>query len=111
MRDFTGVMMGADLTCIRRAREASLRRVGDDEAAQALTMGLLTGKHDRESVLPADDVRGAAPASLTWLEGVRPKPKPLDRLDAVRDILTSEGRSLARMREVARLLAAHPVTA
>ena len=62
----------------------------------ALAMGLLTGTYDRASVLPADDIRGGGASWLTWFEGGRPKPELLDRLDAVREILTSDGRTLAQ---------------
>jgi len=62
----------------------------------ALAMGLLTGKYDRASVLPADDIRGNSPAWLTWLDGGKPRPELLDRLDAVREILTSGGRTVAQ---------------
>lgn len=62
----------------------------------ALAMGLLTGKYDRGARLPANDIRGAGPAWLTWFVDGRPNPELLDRLDAVREILTSDGRTLAQ---------------
>ncbi len=62
----------------------------------ALAMGLLTGKYARGQRLPADDIRGAGPSWLTWFVDGRPKPELLDRLDAVREIMTSDGRTLAQ---------------
>ena len=61
-----------------------------------LAMGLLTGKYDATSRLPGDDVRGASPAWMTYFTGGRPNPEFLARLDAVREILASGGRTLAQ---------------
>jgi len=60
-----------------------------------LAMGLLTGKFTADSRLPADDIRGQAPDWLAYFRDGRPTPESLARLDAIREILTSEGRSLA----------------
>jgi aryl-alcohol dehydrogenase-like predicted oxidoreductase len=60
-----------------------------------LGMGLLTGKYGAGSRLPADDVRGSAPG-VDYFAGGRPAPEWLARLDAVRDVLTSGGRTLAQ---------------
>jgi aryl-alcohol dehydrogenase-like predicted oxidoreductase len=61
-----------------------------------LAMGLLTGKYTAESRLSEDDVRGIAPEWLSYFRDGRPSPEWLARVDAVRDILTSGGRSLAQ---------------
>jgi aryl-alcohol dehydrogenase-like predicted oxidoreductase len=61
-----------------------------------LAMGLLGGRYDARSVLPADDVRGKQPEWLHWFRGGRPDPQYLAALQSVRDILTSDGRSLAQ---------------
>ncbi len=56
-----------------------------------LGMGLLTGKYTRRSTFVADDVR----ASADWFrEGFWEKILP--RLDDIRDVLTSDGRTLAQ---------------
>jgi aryl-alcohol dehydrogenase-like predicted oxidoreductase len=55
-----------------------------------LSMGLLTGKFTAETPIPADDVRSARPA----LQGERRK--RLAGLDAIRDVLTRDGRTPAR---------------
>jgi aryl-alcohol dehydrogenase-like predicted oxidoreductase len=59
-----------------------------------LAMGLLTGKYTAESQFPAGDVRRAS----RWWDYFKPDKMPalLQRLDTVRDILTSDGRTLAQ---------------
>jgi len=62
-----------------------------------LAMGLLTGKYHPGSTLPDDDVRGAnAPAWMRYFQDGKPSPEWLARLDAIREILTSKGRTLAQ---------------
>jgi aryl-alcohol dehydrogenase-like predicted oxidoreductase len=61
-----------------------------------LAMGLLTGKFSADSRLPSDDVRGKEPEWMRYFKDGRPVPEWLDRLAAVREVLTSEGRSLAQ---------------
>ncbi|MFF5233928.1 aldo/keto reductase [Dactylosporangium sp. NPDC000521] len=61
-----------------------------------LAMGLLSGKYTAESKLPEDDVRGLSPEWMTYFTGGRPAAEFLDRIDAVRDVLTSGGRTLAQ---------------
>jgi aryl-alcohol dehydrogenase-like predicted oxidoreductase len=61
-----------------------------------LAMGLLSGKFDAASRLPADDVRGAGHAWVTDFIDGRPRQEVLDQLAAVREILTSDGRTLAQ---------------
>jgi aryl-alcohol dehydrogenase-like predicted oxidoreductase len=60
-----------------------------------LAMGLLTGKYGPGSQLPPDDVRAAQPW-VGYFTGGRPAPAWLARLDAVRQVLTSGGRTLAQ---------------
>ena len=60
-----------------------------------LAMGLLTGKYGPGSRLPADDVRASQPW-VGYFTGGRPAPAWLARLDAIRDVLTSGGRTLAQ---------------
>ena len=55
-----------------------------------LAMGLLTGKFNRETSIGADDVRHG----WNFREGERAE--QLDMLDAIRAILTSDGRTLAQ---------------
>jgi aryl-alcohol dehydrogenase-like predicted oxidoreductase len=61
-----------------------------------LAMGLLTGKYTATSTLDRDDVRGIAPEWLEWFRDGRPAPEFLDRVHAVREILTTGGRTLAQ---------------
>ncbi len=61
-----------------------------------LAMGLLSGKYQADSRLPTDDVRGKEPEWMRYFQGGRPSPEWLARLDAVREVLTSAGRTLAQ---------------
>jgi aryl-alcohol dehydrogenase-like predicted oxidoreductase len=61
-----------------------------------LAMGLLSGKFQADSHLPSSDVRGAGHAWVKYFEDGRPKADFLARLAAVREILTSEGRTPAQ---------------
>jgi aryl-alcohol dehydrogenase-like predicted oxidoreductase len=61
-----------------------------------LAMGLLTGKYTAASTLGADDVRGIAPEWLEYFRDGRPAPEFLARIEAVREILRSGGRTLAQ---------------
>jgi len=60
-----------------------------------LAMGLLSGKFNAESRLTSDDVRGSGAAWLTAFDSEgRPQPDFLDRLAAIRESLTADGRTL-----------------
>ena len=61
-----------------------------------LAMGLLGGRVERETTLAANDVRGIAPAWRTWFRDSRPAPDSLDQVDAIRGILTEDGRTIAQ---------------
>jgi aryl-alcohol dehydrogenase-like predicted oxidoreductase len=61
-----------------------------------LAMGLLTGKYTANSVLPVGDVRGVDHDWLSIFKDGKPNPDFLARLDLVRDVLTSQGRTLAQ---------------
>ncbi|MDQ0635181.1 aryl-alcohol dehydrogenase-like predicted oxidoreductase [Arthrobacter pascens] len=61
-----------------------------------LAMGLLGGRYTSASRLPADDIRGRQPEWLRWFSDGSPSPEFLERLDAVRHILTAEGRTPAQ---------------
>lgn len=61
-----------------------------------LAMGFLSGKFTAESVIGADDVRGAGHAWVAFFQDGRPKPEFLQALAAIRDILASDGRSLVQ---------------
>jgi aryl-alcohol dehydrogenase-like predicted oxidoreductase len=60
-----------------------------------LAMGLLSGKFTSHSQLPADDIRRQAPEWLVYFNDGRPTPEWLAKVDVIREILTSEGRSPA----------------
>jgi aryl-alcohol dehydrogenase-like predicted oxidoreductase len=62
-----------------------------------LAMGLLTGKFQAGSRLASNDVRGdKSPAWLQYFKDGRPNPEWLDKLRAIHEILTSDGRTLAQ---------------
>jgi aryl-alcohol dehydrogenase-like predicted oxidoreductase len=61
-----------------------------------LAMGLLTGKYTADSRLGDDDVRGISPDWMRYFQDGRPAPEFLDKLDAVREVLRSGGRTLAQ---------------
>jgi aryl-alcohol dehydrogenase-like predicted oxidoreductase len=62
-----------------------------------LAMGLLTGKYNANSTLPFDDVRGEqAPEWMKYFKDGKPNPEWLNKMEAVREILTSGGRTLAQ---------------
>jgi len=61
-----------------------------------LAMGLLTGKFSAASRLPPDDVRGAGHAWVRDFRDGRPTAGALRRLEAIRHLLTTDGRSVAQ---------------
>lgn len=61
-----------------------------------LGMGFLSGKFNADSVLPKDDVRGAGHPWVQFFKDGKPVPEFLNRLDAVKEILTSGGRTLTQ---------------
>lgn len=62
-----------------------------------LAMGLLTGKYDAGSALPSNDVRGdRSPDWMKYFKDGKPNPEWLSKLEAIREILTSNGRTLAQ---------------
>jgi len=61
-----------------------------------LAMGLLTGKYTAASRLPGNDVRGKTPDWLRYFRDGVPSPEWLARLAAIREVLTSGGRTLAQ---------------
>ena len=79
-----------------------MQKLVTDKGLQALirsplAMGLLSGKYGAIDAVSGDDIR--ANALLPWadyyLDG-RPNPKYLSALDAVRDLLTADGRTLVQ---------------
>ncbi|MGW0757251.1 aldo/keto reductase [Streptomyces sp. NPDC002814] len=62
-----------------------------------LAMGLLTGKRAAGQALEAGDIRSAPPAWLPgFSQGAGADPEWVQRVDALKDILTSGGRTLAQ---------------
>lgn len=65
-------------------------------ARSPLAMGLLTGKYGASSRLATDDVRSNTLGWMSWFERGRVAPRHLARLEAVRECLQEDGRTLAR---------------
>jgi aryl-alcohol dehydrogenase-like predicted oxidoreductase len=62
-----------------------------------LAMGLLTGKYLADTRPASDDVRGdKSPDWMTYFKNGKPNPQWLKKMEAVRDILTCNGRTLAQ---------------
>ena len=62
-----------------------------------LAMGLLTGKYRANSKLASDDVRGErSPAWMQYFKDGRPNPEWLEKVGAIREILSAGGRTLAQ---------------
>ncbi|WP_299609641.1 aldo/keto reductase [uncultured Tateyamaria sp.] len=61
-----------------------------------LAMGLLTGKYDQNSVMASDDVRASRENWMEYYRDGKPNPDFIGKLDAIRDLLTSDGRTLVQ---------------
>jgi aryl-alcohol dehydrogenase-like predicted oxidoreductase len=62
-----------------------------------LAMGLLTGKYSAETKPSADDVRGIkSPEWMKYFKDGKPNPEWMSKRDAIREILTSNGRSVSQ---------------
>jgi aryl-alcohol dehydrogenase-like predicted oxidoreductase len=62
-----------------------------------LAMGLLTGKYSAETKASIDDVRGEkSPEWMKYFVNGQPNPEWLTKRDAIREILTSNGRTVAQ---------------
>lgn len=61
-----------------------------------LAMGLLTGKYGVGDVMHADDIRATSNPRTDYFANGRANPAFLARVDAVRELLTTDGRSLVQ---------------
>lgn len=61
-----------------------------------LAMGLLSGKFNAESFISKDDVRGAGHPWVPYFKDGKPVPEFLKALNSVKEILTSNGRTLVQ---------------
>lgn len=61
-----------------------------------LAMGLLSGKFSADTQFSADDVRGAGHSWVAYFHDGKPLPSFLGKLAAIRDILTTKGRTPAQ---------------
>ncbi len=65
-------------------------------AHSSLAMGLLCGKFNASSKFGPDDVRGSGYDWCVYFDKGRPKKEYLEKLDAIQQVLTSGGRTLAQ---------------
>ncbi len=63
---------------------------------QPLAMGFLSGKFNKDTVFSPDDVRAAPHTWTEYFEDGKPKPAFLKKLEGVREILQSGGRTVAQ---------------
>ena len=77
------------MTIAERERLVSLSRL-------PLAMGLLTGKYTAGTKLPGNDVRGGNAEWMVFFRDGAANPHYLARLAAIRELLTSGGRTLAQ---------------
>lgn len=77
------------LELCERANLGSLNRA-------PLAMGMLTGKFDRHSRLPPTDVRAAGHSWVRFFKDGQPLPDVLAQVEAVRELLTTGGRTPAQ---------------
>jgi aryl-alcohol dehydrogenase-like predicted oxidoreductase len=61
-----------------------------------LAMGLLSGKYNAKTTLGPDDNRGKSPEWLSYFKDGKPNETWLSKLEAIREILSSSGRSLVQ---------------
>lgn len=61
-----------------------------------LAMGLLSGQYDATSRMAADDVRSRSSEWMDWFKDGRMAPDLLDRPAAVRELLTTGGRTMVQ---------------
>lgn len=61
-----------------------------------LAMGLLSEKHLANMTLSDTDIRKLSPEWLSYFENGKPSPRFVSKIEAIRDILTSDGRSLVQ---------------
>ncbi len=61
-----------------------------------LVMGILSGKFNASSLLSKEDIRGAGHSWIPYFKDGKPLPAFLNALDSVKEILTSNGRSLTQ---------------
>ncbi len=63
---------------------------------QPLAMGLLSGKYNESSRFPKDDIRSENIDWMMYFQNGIPNSKLLDKLNAIREILTSNGRNMVQ---------------
>lgn len=65
-------------------------------ARSPLAMGLLSGRYDKSSSITGGDIRSTDTEWMTYFQKGKAAESYLDRLDAIKEILRSDGRSLVQ---------------
>lgn len=61
-----------------------------------LAMGMLSGKYNANSIMSADEVRGSGHSWVKYFKDGKPVPEYLAKLSSIREIMTSNGRTLTQ---------------
>lgn len=61
-----------------------------------LAMGLLSGKYGKKDVLPSNDIRATSNPKTGYFTNARANPAFLTKFNAIRELLTTDGRSLVQ---------------
>lgn len=61
-----------------------------------LAMGLLSGKYDTKTVMPPNDIRASNETWMEYFQDGKPNPSFMRSLDAVRELLMTNGRTLVQ---------------
>lgn len=61
-----------------------------------LAMGVLSGKYDSKTTLPSNDIRASREGWMEYFQNGRANPRYLKKMEAARDLLTANGRSLVQ---------------
>lgn len=76
----------------RRAQENGLITL----IRSPLGMGLLSGKYQSGSVMPSDDIRANPKSTAIYFKNAKPNAEHLNQLNAIKDLLTVDGRNLVQ---------------
>lgn len=61
-----------------------------------LAMGVLSGKYDTKTVMPPNDIRASRETWMEYFQDGKVNPAFMQTLDAIRDLLTTDGRTLVQ---------------
>ena len=85
-------LIGGDRISLRFVAANEVLDIGRREAL----MGLLTGNYGADKKVSADDIRATTNLVVKYFEGAKANPAYIAQVDAVRELLTTGGRSLVQ---------------